>query len=118
MLVYLSRVDIERERGGVLWKTLLMRGIEIGGGGALLSCCSALSEAEPLEDIFSSLSLLDLLPSVLDLDDFFSSFTGDADHAPHDEPPSRLILARSFLEDLDSAAGDGGVGGASGTAGG
>lgn len=118
-----SRVDTERERGGVLAKTLGKRpGVSLARG------LSALSEPEPFEDGFSALSaeddafFLELMGSfsALDLDDdFFGSLVGVAVHMPHDDEPSRLTFGRSFLDER-TAAGVimGGGGGASGTAGG
>jgi hypothetical protein len=79
---------------------------------------SALSDVDPLDDVFSSLSADDrfVLSGRSDLEwDFFSSFRGvAADHALHVEPTSRCIFGRSFLD----FASEGGVKGASGTAGG
>jgi hypothetical protein len=109
-----SRVDIDLEIGGVL--NMLE---SFGLAGVFSGLSSALSEVEPLDDDFSSLSRFDDL-SPLDLEDFFSSFFSSlpvpAVQVPQEEP-SRLIFARSFFFDDDFGSG-GGVGGASGTAGG
>ncbi len=109
-----SRVDMERDSGGVLVKTLATR-----AAASLERTFSPLSEEEPFEESFSSLSpdgfFLALGSFSLGFeDDFFASLTGVAVfHIPQDEP-SRLIFGRSFFRDLIS----GGGGGASGTAGG
>jgi hypothetical protein len=116
-----SRVDIERESGGVLAKTLGSR-----AGVSLAFGLSALSEPDPLDEGLSAFSALSAVEdffralgsfSALGLDaDFFGSLVGVAVHIPHEEEPSRLTLGRSFLDERTAA----GVmaGGASGTAGG
>ena len=101
-LARLSRVEADREMGGVLVKMLA----NLGGFCNSLDRSSFSARSEPIEDVFSSLStgegdffflVLDSL-SGLDLEDvFLSSFRGVADHAPQDDP-SLVILGRSFLE--------------------
>lgn len=122
-----SRVGIERDRGGVLAKTLANR-----AGWSLALGLSVPSEPEPLDgggiSTFSALSADDLFLELgsfsgLDLDGGFGSLSGAAVHVPHDDEPSRLTLGLSFLDKRTAAgviigvsgnAGDGG----SGTAGG
>jgi len=118
-----SRVDTERESGGVLAKTLGNR-----LAASLTFGLSALSDPEPLEEGFSAFSVLSadeadffraLLDSFsgLDFEDvFFASLVGAADHIPHDDDPSRLTFGRSFFDDRTAAGAI--IGGASGTAGG
>lgn len=128
VLARLSRVDIDRESGGVLAKTLESLGVAFDEDSfGVRSILSVLSWVEPRDEVFSSLSPdddvvvvrffleLDDSFSAFDFDeDFFSSPRGVADHMPHDEP-SRDIFGRSFFEE---DFGSGGGGGASGTAGG
>lgn len=118
-----SRVDFDRDTGGVLWNTLGTRGatrFEAALSRALGR--SVLSEDDPFDEVLSSrsfLSDLDRLSSDLTLEDLGSLSLGAADHMPHDEPPSRLILVRSFLPDRTGSAGGGGGGmGGSGAGGG
>ena len=84
-LFLFSRVEAEREIGGVLAKTLDTRGF----AGVSLACSafSFLSDVEPLDDVFSSLSagrfLEDsALSSVLGLDGFFADAAADAAAVP------------------------------------
>lgn len=113
-----SRVDKDRESGGVLAKTLESRA---GVGASLERAFSFLSEDDDLSSPFSAeadfFRELDSF-SGLDLDGFFGSLVGVAVHIPHEEEPSRLILGRSFLEDLASAGGEGGESGTAGGGGG
>lgn len=105
---------MDLEIGGVL--NML---VSFGRAGVFSGFSSPLSEFEPFDDVFSSLSRLDDLSPLALLEDFFSSFfsslPGPAVQVPQEEP-SRLILALSFF--LDDFGSGGGVGGASGTAGG
>lgn len=117
-----SRVEADREIGGVLAKTLASFG---RAGVSFFSLGSALSDDEdPFADDLSSFSgdrdFLSRLGSSegFALDDFFSFSRGvDAVHIPQLDPPSRFILGRSFFSFLTSTTIGGGIG-ASGTAGG
>jgi hypothetical protein len=123
-----SRVEIGRDSGGVLAKTLANR-----AGWSLALGLSVPSEPEPLDgggiSTFSAFSAEDLFLELgsfsgLDLDRGFGSLSGVAVHVPHDDEPSRLTLGLSFLDKrtaagviIGGASGNAGDGG-SGTAGG
>jgi len=112
MLARLSRVDMEREMGGVLVNMLDIR--TLPGVFSALSARSALSEPESFEEDLSA-DRFDVVLSVFGLDeDLGSSLRGAAFHRAH-EAASSFILGRSFLDGLGSG---GGVSGASGTGGG
>lgn len=89
-----------RDSGGVLLKGLPMRLLD---GELFLSRLS--SDPDSLGDMSSASLLLDLFSGDLIFEDrSFSDLRGGggaaADHAPQEEPPSRLILGRSLREDL------------------
>jgi hypothetical protein len=104
---------MDRDRGGVLAKTLESRA---GVGASFARGFSALSDPDNFSPLSADAAFFRELDSLSGFgleDAFLASLVGVADHMPHDAP-SRLILGRSFPDDLVSGA----EGGESGTAGG